>query len=232
MKRPFKSHKLTANKKITRKPARFLFGERYTACLHMILSHRNPQQGHQRLFVFPLKNASELSEIWWSCEPMGKNTIGDITKKATKILHKAGHPLFNDTDRFTNGSLRKFHADRLMQANAPLIHQQASLAQNVRAYTDKRKQKKENGESTKLKIAKIVAGERKSWHSPETNHVNLSAPSVVDNATRKSLPFKKRLLEMAESTDTNDAPSGGGHSKQMCFTFSNASSNFSFCFDI
>ena len=43
---------------------------------------------------------------------------------------------------------------------------------------------------------------------------------------------KKRQREMVESTDTNGAPSGGGHSKQMRFAFSNASSIFSFCFDI
>ena len=48
---------------------------------------------------------------------MGKNPIGDITKKATKLLKKG-------------------------QANAPLIHQQASLAQNVRVYLEKRKHKK------------------------------------------------------------------------------------------
>jgi len=45
-----------------------------------------------------------------------------------------------------------------MQANAPVIHQQAFLAENARAYTDKRKQNQENAESTKFKIAKIVAG--------------------------------------------------------------------------
>jgi len=39
-------------------------------------------------------------------------------------------------------NLRKYHSDKLMQANAPLIHQQALLAQNVRAYLEKTKQKR------------------------------------------------------------------------------------------
>ena len=77
----------------------------------------------------------------------GKNPIGD------KLLQKAGPELFSADERFTNSSLRKYHSDKLMQANAPLIHQQASLAQNVRAYTEKRKQKKENSDKTQLKIA-------------------------------------------------------------------------------
>ena len=51
-----------------------------------------------------------------------------------------------------------------MQANAPVIHQQAFLAENARAYTDKRKQNQENAESTKFKITKIVAGGKKAWH--------------------------------------------------------------------
>ena len=66
------------------------------------MSHRNPQQAHDRIFVHPLSNISQQSDIWWSCEPMGKNPIGDIPKKATKLLQKAGHEIFSADERFTN----------------------------------------------------------------------------------------------------------------------------------
>ena len=77
---------------------------------------------------------------------MGKNAIGDITKIATKFLQTATRELFQHEQCFTNYSLRNYHSDKLVQANAPLIHQQASLAQNVRAYPDKQKQNKEHDE--------------------------------------------------------------------------------------
>jgi hypothetical protein len=228
MKRPFKSHKLTANKKITRKPSRLLYGKRYNTCLQLLLSRRNPDINQDRLFLTPLKTISEESEIWWSCEPMGKNTIGSITQKATQLLQKANHPLFSSDDRFTNSSLRKYHSDRLMEANAPLIHQQASLAQNVRAYTDKRKQKKEQSEPTLLKIAHIVAGERNNWHSPDKENFIPSVP-VSDNSMRKSLPLKKRIIDQAKTiSEVNPTDA----SKKMCFSFSNGSSNFSFSVDL
>ena len=232
MKRPFKSHKLTANKKITRKPARFIVGERFHSCFDTIMSHRNPQQAHDRIFVHPLSNISQQSDIWWSCEPMGENPIGDITKKATKLLQKAGHELFSADERFTNSSLRKYHSDKLMQANAPLIHQQASLAQNVRAYTEKRKQKKENSDETQLKIAQIVAGERNVWHSPQKENCTLQdASKPTCNLPSGRLPFKKRIV-LATSAQQNIGEQPSNTPKQMHFSFSNSSSNFSFTFDL
>jgi len=234
MKRPFKSHKLTAHKKVTRKPARLICGEKSLQCLEIILSHCTPEQMHEdfRMFLFPLPDVQETAATWWSCEPMGKNTIGEITKKMSLQMQKNKHPLFLENERFTNSSLRKYHSGKLMEANAPLIVQQASLAQNVRAYTDRRKQKKEEADAERLKVAQIVAGERKLWHSPEKENEN------PQQTVMKSLPLKKRPLVVSNTAFLNST-SNELHSqaqtsegKQMRFTFSNATSKFSLTFDI
>ena len=62
--------------------------------------------------------------------------------------------------KFTNTSLRKFHTEKLTDAGAPLIIQQQSLAQNTRFYT-----RGAHDMATKKKVASIVAGERKTWHT-------------------------------------------------------------------
>ena len=119
-----------------------------------------------------------------------------------------------------------------MEANAPLIVQQASLAQNVRAYTHKWKQKKEDADAEHLKVAQIVAGERKLWHSPEKENDNPQQTVI------KSLPLKKRPLVASNTSFRNstsdELPSQAlaSEGKQMRFTFSNATSKFSLTFDI
>ena len=52
-----------------------------------------------------------------------------------QMLREKNHPLFLKDFKYTISSLRKFHLEKLADANAPLLIQQASLAQNTRHYS-------------------------------------------------------------------------------------------------
>ena len=56
--------------------------------------------------------------------------------------------------------------ERLNNAGAPLIFQQASLAQNVKAYA-----RGANDLTTQVKIANIVAGKKRLWHDEDSENV-------------------------------------------------------------
>ena len=79
------------------------------------------------------------------------------------MLREKNHPLFLEDFKYTNSSLRKFHLEKLADANAPLLIQQASLAQNTRHYS-----RGAHNLEKKIKVAEIVSGKRKSWHDPPT----------------------------------------------------------------
>ena len=63
-----------------------------------------------------------------------------------------------------NTSIRKYHNHKLAAAGAPTHIQQASQAQNTRFYNAGPKSERMG---TKKKIAAVIAGERKAWHSPD-----------------------------------------------------------------
>ena len=109
---------------------------------------------------------------------------------------QSNHPLFQDKkQKFTNTSLQKYHNDALSEAGAPIIVQQESLAQNTRAYA-----KKATDGANKQKVAQIVAGERKTWHSPP-----ISSIASQNFKPQVSLPIKKRkvLQNLDENTNEN-----------------------------
>ena len=96
---------------------------------------------------------------------------------------QSNHPLFQDKkQKFTNTSLRKYHNDALSEAGAPIIVQQESLAQNTRAYA-----KKATDGANKQKVAQIIAGEQKTWHSPP-----ISSTASQNLKLQVTLPIKKK----------------------------------------
>ena len=105
------------------------------------------------------KNVNRISSVslcHW------QNNCAEAVSCYEKQLHEQNHPLFvNNVDcpHFTKTSLRKYHVERLSDAAAPLIVQQASLAQNVKSYA--------RGAHTldeQMKVAKVVSGNQINWH--------------------------------------------------------------------
>ena len=70
----------------------------------------------------------------------------------------------NSDGKFMNTLIQKYHNHELAAAGAPTHIQQASLAQNTRFYNAGPKSERMG---TKKKIAAVIAGERKAWHSPD-----------------------------------------------------------------
>ena len=195
MKRPFKSHKITSSKKVVHKPSRYVRGERYVQVLRELLAHppsfetkppelkplpkpsktkkaptskktKTPRTKittpvQLRLWLHVLPNCKESDEVYFKQEPIGERQVAKCVSDYIPAL-RATSPLFSDdSKKFTNTSLRKYHNDALSEAGAPLIVQQESLAQNTKAYA-----RKASDPTHKQKVAEIVAGERKTWHSP------------------------------------------------------------------
>ena len=251
MKRPFKSGRLTSMKKVVHKPARYIVGENYVLILKLLNSHRYPELNEKtsRLFLRPLPSCTQTSQIWFGKAPIGKNEIGEITKKYVTAMVESSHPLFDGNDKFTNTSLRKYHEVKLSEAGAPLIVQQQSLAQNTKAYANK-----PQNHDTKAKVAGIVAGKIKSWHEPaiETSKVypetNSSSNSWQANSNVKvemKAPPKKRFLasfehdnkeNMSSATKNigieSEESSASGRKKQIRFTITGVDSTASFCIDM
>ena len=256
MKRKFKSHKITKTKKVVQKPARYIYGERYVLVLRELLQNRpdfhtqvpettsdaqtNKQKAkpdkqkkqHKkkittptelRLWLKVLPRCSQTDTEYFTKAPMGEKQVAKaVSTYIPDLLLK--NPLFDDaTKKFTNSSLRKYHNDMLSESGAPIIVQQESLAQNTKAYA-----RKATHPTHKQKVARIVAGERKTWHSPTKR-----SPPSFHVRPQSSLPLKKRkhLLPFNDNTpDGNDKQSlvfsNSGNAFKVHFT--NGTSSFSF----
>ena len=94
------------------------------------------------------------SLIVWQDTPLGKTTVSEAVY--VKQLYHTKHPLFLDCPHFTNSSLRNYHVERLSEAGAPLVVQQASLAQNVKAYA-----RGAHSLPLQMKVANIVSGKQR-----------------------------------------------------------------------
>ena len=86
----------------------------------------------------PLPKAAKDSDFIWSDVPLGKMTVAEaVSKYVAHILeHDKIQTLVDKGCKFTNSLLRKYHVERLAEAGVPLIHQQASLAQNIELMQD------------------------------------------------------------------------------------------------
>jgi hypothetical protein len=184
MKRDYKSHKLDAQMNVIHKPSRILLGKRLHEIFLLLKDKRKPTKNSNRLFLKPLPSASSKSDFYWSDAPIGKTVVGQTVQYYVKQLAEY-HPLFQDCSHFTNTSLRKYHCDRLSDAGAPLIVQQASLAQNTRAYA-----RGADDLETKRKVANIVQGNSRSWHEP------------MHHNKENILPPAKKIQISSESLDT------------------------------
>jgi hypothetical protein len=189
MKRDYKSHKLNAQMNVIHKPSRLLLGKKLVQIYEVLTNKRKPGKHVHRLFLKPLPSAHSNSQYIWSDVPIGKSMVGETVQFYVKQL-VLFHPLFRDGLHFTNTSLRKYHCNRLSDAGAPLIVQQASLAQNTRAYA-----RGDNDMATKLKVANIVAGNVRSWHEHTTH-------------SESNMPYpKKTKVYCHEVQDENKPPS-------------------------
>jgi hypothetical protein len=226
MKRPFKSMKLDAHMKPTHKESLVIPGKLYVDLLGMLLQHRPndlPDNICQRLLLRPKDKVTQFCQEWFERRVLGKEFTDHIVSSYVLKLHQQKHPLFLEKRKFTNTSLRKYHIEKLSAANAPLIVQQASLAQNTRHYA-----RGAHDLETKKKVADVVSGKRKLW---DEENVELPASSVKPHVSCTAMEHAR--------TNTNNhntpQPSSGilvenTCNKKVSFSFQagNASINFSY----
>ena len=210
LKRPFKSQKLGSDMTIRHKESMILKGFRYVQTLIMLLNNRPAHLAPHlrlRLFLKPAKGVTPNSVEFFQAKVQGKEFCSKIVSLYAKKMQQNNHPLFMEGQKFTNTSLRKFHTEKLADAGAPLIIQQQSLAQNTRFYT-----RGAHDMATKKKVASIVAGERKTWHtrSPPTQKnfptdvtVILDLPQITrNNLLSRQIPrihpFRLPLTRMSQ----------------------------------
>ena len=230
MKRDFKSSgKLDADMKPVHKPSLIIPGQRYVDILqNYLLSHRPPNlpaHNQLRLLLRPNDLAQPNQDSWYGRRVLGKDFTDTIVSAYVKQLRDLNHPLFMDNQKFTNSSLRKFHLDKLAEANAPLKVQQASLAQNTRhsscaADTLPRK----------LKVAEIVSGKLKTWHD--------SSPALPHDIRHKptALNMHRCCSPTAPCADITNIPvqvtANTSGSKRLSFSFKAPNANFEFSYDL
>ena len=135
-------------------------------------------------------------------ESAGKEFCSKIVSLYANKLHDNKHPLFAEEHKFTNTSLRKFHTEKLANAGAPLLIQQQSLAQNTRFYT-----RGAHDMATKQKVAAIVAGEKKTWHSPDNTKqkslINIIQLPLIHSTHRFSLlPLNRPLQQTPKNSSS------------------------------
>ena len=228
MKRDFKSSgKLDADMKPVHKPSLVLPGERYVHILEKyLLSHRPSNLPHHtdgRLLLRPNDVAQPSHDTWYGKRVLGKDFTDKIVSFYVQQLRELNHPLFEGNQKFTNSSLRKFHLDKLAEANAPLKVQQASLAQNTKHYS-----RAADTLSRKMKVAQIVSGKRKSWHD--------SAPPLSNNIPPKSTALSMHRSPTTPCGDITNIPvkvsANTSGSKRLSFSFKAPNANFEFSYDL
>ena len=117
--------------------------------------------------------------MWFAKTPVGEHFVAEIVKHYIQVLLvQSPHFAGCEELKFTNTSIRKSHNDTLVDADAPLIIQQESLAQNTKAYA-----KGPSHPINKLKVAEVISGKRTSWNQ------KLKQTSSSNEMGR--LPFKK-----------------------------------------
>ena len=139
MKRDFKSCKPDKTMKIVHKPSLIIPGERPIQLLQQFFTSHRPtnlkEHIQDRLLLRPKDRAQPTDAVWYDRRVLGKDFTDSIVSLYVQMLRDKNHPLFLEDFKYTNSSLRKFHLEKLADANAPLLIQQASLAQNTRHYS-------------------------------------------------------------------------------------------------
>ena len=222
MKREFKSHTLGSDFSVHHKEALLIKGHRYVDILKNILFTERPshlaKHLEERLFLKPKTKDISKDNCLWQAKVQGKSFCGSIISHYVNILKQEHHPLFSGDDKFTNSSIRKYHNHKLAAAGAPTHIQQASLAQNTRFYNAGPKSERM---ANKKKIAAVVSGERKVWHSPEHSlpqpmHSVFPAPAAGTGAP---------TFTVTELPSTNAA-------KKLRFSFQAPNANINFEYDV
>ena len=150
----------------------------------------------------------------------GKSFCGAVVSKYVHILKQKGHPLFSNSDeKFTNTSIRKYHNHKLAAAGAPTHIQQASLAQNTRFYNAGPKSERMG---TKKKIAAVIAGERKAWHSPDCPIPQHAAQASKQSPTISTFA---PTITVTKQTSTHTA-------KKLRFSFQAPNAQINFEYDV
>jgi hypothetical protein len=194
MKRQYKSLKLDAEMKPVHKPSLVIPGSIYVSLLRDFLAHRPgdlPTHIQDRLLLRPNDKVSPAHDIWYGKKVLGKEFTDHIVSSYCTLLFEAQHPLFTQLQKFTNTSLRKFHADSLSKASAPIIIQQRSLAQNAKHYT-----RDAQDLGTKIKVAEIVSGKRKSWHDEPSSHSS--------TYSKENMPPEQKNIDYSSTTYSPD----------------------------
>ena len=113
---------------------------------------------YDRFFLWPLNNVQPNDAVWFAKTPVGEHFATEIVKHyIPALLVQSPHFAGCEELKFTNTSIRKSHNDALVDADAPLIIQQESLAQNTKAYP-----KGPSHPINKLKVAEVISGKRTS----------------------------------------------------------------------
>ena len=249
MKRDYKSHKITADKKVVLKPSRFVVGAEDVQILNEIIQHhpsftpeeiaeevervRKVKQDttmkartkqnksvllFERLWLRPLNNVQPNNQVWFAKMPVGEHFAADAVKEyIPTLLQTSSHFSGCENQKFTNTSIRKSHNDALVDAEAPLVIQQESLAQNTKAYA-----KGPSHPINKLKVAEVISGKRTQWNE-ELVH-------PPHHQTR--LPFKKRAFQNyqqgnKENLNIQNHPTAD---QSFTFSFSKGDAKFDFSF--
>jgi hypothetical protein len=225
MKRDFKSHKLSSDFSVHHKEGMLIKGERYIDTLKNILLTKRPSHLaphlEERLFLKPNSKGSLNDTCFWQAKVQGKSFCGAIISKYVEILKKKGHPLFSHSDeKFTNTSIRKYHNYKLASAGAPTHIQQASLAQNTRFYNAGPKSEQMG---TKKKIAAVISGDRKVWHSPDPP----SKPHQAIDASKQS-PTVSTFAPTITVTEQSSAHTA----KKLKFSFQAPNAQINFEYDV
>ena len=141
------------------------------------------------------------------------------------MLRDKNHPLFLIDFKYTNSSLRKFHFEKLADANAPLLIQQASLAQNTRHYS-----RGAHNLEKKIKVAEIVSGKRKSWHDPPTE---IKQSHVSPQKNSESRPTHSPMKDVTNiQLNLPGMPAPASATKKICFSFTSNNANIEFSHDV
>ena len=237
MKRDYKSHKITADKKVVLKPSRFVVGAEDVQIWNEIIQHhpsftpeeiaeevervRKVKQDttmkartkqnksvllFERLWLRPLNNVQPNDQVWFAKMPVGEHFAADAVKEyIPTLLQTSSHFSGCENQKFTNTSIRKSHNDALVDAEAPLVIQQESLAQNTKAYA-----KGPSHPINKLKVAEVISGKRTQWNE-ELVH-------PPHHQTR--LPFKKRAFQNYQQGNNENLNIQNHPTADQSFTFS------------
>ena len=259
MKRTFKSHKITTEKKVVHKPSRYILGKRYVHVLTLILEHR-PHFDESKSAQLPTSDLVPTQpgvrtkktkkpfnkkiqtpvhlRLWLKLVPdcvetdrvyFLKRQLGE--KKVSEAV-TAYIPILQETNSLFSDTNQQFTNTSLRKYHNDALSEAGApiiVQQESLAQNTRAYAKNDSHFRNKDKVAEIVAGTRQHWHSP-LQATHTPLQQNISFSSGKGPLKKRKVFQLPTNSNEQENTTPAVSSTGKHFTLQFSSGETSFSF--